>query len=112
MLELANREQVEPQTATVNVITAKPNKKKGKAKAKTKKADKPLDNYKCFNCRKKGHYIADCRLPKKDKPKPNSAKAGSSSLHVVEYSDSKSDAPLFAHFGAPENWLMDVPIQI
>jgi hypothetical protein len=43
----------------------------------------------------------------KGEPEKEPGATGSSSLNVVDASDSKSDAKVFCYFGAPENWLYD-----
>ena len=95
--------------AAANFITTKSN---AVAKGKQAKCGKrPPDDRPCFNCGNKGHWARECRKAKKNQPPTKSnadpARAGSSSLNVVETSDAESDSPVLCYFGAPENWLMD-----
>ena len=71
---------------------------------KKNKNSKPPPDKPCYWCQKTGHWASKCRKRPSDKGKKN---AGSSSLNVVDNSDAQSDSPVFAYFGAPENFLMD-----
>ena len=73
------------------------------------KKKKPPTGQHCHYCNKEGHWARDCRKKKADN-KTNSSKKekpGSSSLHVLDNSDAKSDEHVFVYFGSPESWLVD-----
>ena len=71
---------------------------------KKNKNSKPPPDKPCYWCQKTGHWASKCRKRPSDKGKKNTR---SSSLNVVDNSDAQSDSPVFAYFGAPENFLMD-----